>query len=118
MIRHCAELQRRRSGDRDGRPIPNWERSLSRFVIAAGAVTILLAICTATLLLYTKFRDPSCAGAIIGPGVGTLLAFPVWAIAWSLLRTWRQDDREFRQGLHGWQSSGDENIRREHVGEQ
>lgn len=94
--------------DRDGRTIPPEERSLSRLAAALGVTTIILAIGTVTLVLYAKFRDPSDAGMIIGPGVGTLVAFLFWSLTWSVLRMWRQSDRESHEQLHGRSSRHNE----------
>lgn len=89
---------------RDARTIPSWERLLSAVVLGLGVATIVLAILTVALVLYAKFGDPSSAGAIIGPGVGTLVIGPVWISAWALRRAWRRDDQEFYERLHGRQA--------------
>lgn len=86
--------------NRDGRPIPSEERALSSLVIVFGATTAVLAIGTVALGFYAKFRDPSSAGAMIGPGVGALVALLVWGLTWSILRMWRQSDRE--SSMSGW----------------
>lgn len=82
------------AGDRDDRTIPDWERSLSAVVRGFGVAAIILATLTMALGLDAKFHDPSAAGAMIGPGVGALVAFLFWGAAWSVLNLWRQDDSE------------------------
>lgn len=80
--------------DRDSRTIPDWERSLSAVVRGFGLAAIILAILTIALGLDAKLQDPKDAGAMIGPGVGALVSFLFWSLAWSVLNLWRQDDRE------------------------
>lgn len=89
---------------RDAREIPDWERSLSSVVLGLGLAAIILAIVTTALGLDAKFHDPSAAGAMIGPGVGALVAFLFWILAWSVLKMWRQSDREFYEQLNGRQT--------------
>jgi len=96
----------RRSHDRSGRPIPDWERSVSSLVKALGAATAALAFITAVLVLYARFRDPSSAGAIIGPGVGTLVVSLLWWASWAVLNTMREHDRTFRESFDGGSASG------------
>lgn len=94
-----------------GREIPDWERSLSSVVLGLGLAAIILAIVTTALGLDAKFHDPNDAGAMIGPGVGALVAFLFWALAWSVLRMWRKEDREFYDRLRGRTPSSDEEFR-------
>lgn len=94
--------------DRDAREIPSWEGSLSSLVRGFGVAAIILAILTVALGLDAKFHDPSAAGAMIGPGVGALLALLFWSLAWSVLRMWRQEDREVYERLHRRASSNND----------
>ncbi|SIJ01979.1 Uncharacterised protein [Mycobacteroides abscessus subsp. abscessus] len=97
--------------NRDGREIPDWERSLSSVVRGCGVAAIILAILTMALGLDAKLHDPNDAGAMIGPGVGALVAFLFWSLTWSVLRMWRQEDREFYDRLHRRNSSFNDEFR-------
>lgn len=88
----------------DDRTIPDWERSLSAVVRGFGVAAIILAILTIALGVDAKFHDPNDAGAMIGPGVGTLVAFLFWSLTWSVLRMWRQEDRDFYEPPNGRQT--------------
>lgn len=50
--------------------------------------------------LDAKFHNPNDARAMIGPGVSALVSFLFWSLTWSMLRMWRQEDREFYDQLH------------------
>ncbi|TEA09148.1 hypothetical protein [Mycobacteroides salmoniphilum] len=102
------------AGRRD--EIPDWERSLSSVVRGFAVAAIILAVLTVALGLDAKFHDPNDAdpndaGAMIGPGVGALVAFLFWSLTWSVLRMWRQEDREFYDRLHRRTASSSDEVR-------
>lgn len=93
------------------REIPGWERSLSSVARGFAIAAIILATLTMALGLDAKFHNPNDAGAMIGPGVGALVSFLFWSLTWSVLRMWRQEDREFYDQLHRRTSSSSDEIR-------
>lgn len=97
----------RQSNDRGDRTVPDWERSVMTLVKALGAATAGLALITVAMVLYARLRDPNSAGAIVGPGVGTLVVSLFWGASWAALRMMRESDREFRE-----QSDGRSSINR------